>query len=665
MISIAPSTSSIRISIGRGLLIMLLLSLAGCHDASPSYRLTGRVSGLTGDGLVLVNNGLTSATVPASANSFSFPGRIRKGVRYNVTVSSQPGAQICTVTNGSGTVRGNVTDIQVACSVKTHSVAGSITGLGAVGLVLQLNGADDLALPANAESFEFATPIAAGSGYHLTVLTQPVGLTCTVNNGAASNINADIDNVQVVCSTTTHSVGGTIAGLAGAGLVLQNNGADDLTVSAGSSSFQFSSAVAYGGAYSVTVLAQPAGQTCAVLNGSGVAQSNVTNVALTCSNIPTYTIVPGAGANGSISPNVPVLVNQGGAITFVATPGVGYSVSQWIVDGAVVQAGGSTYALSNVSANGTVQVQFGSVVLSASASALALSVNDTGTNAALTGSPRTVTITNTGSIAATNVSVDASSLPSGTAISSNACAGGLAPGSSCLVTITPGSVATSSCTMGVAPTPSTLTISADNASSIAIDVLVLGYGCIYQGGYVFAVDDTTPATSSIGGKVAATVDQSPAYPNGIIWSSNGAGGSSADADFADVGVSESSVSPCVGSYDGACNSSRILSHYPSASYPRHYFAAGQCAATIAGYSDWYLPAACEATACGIQQNMQSNLVEYNNLSLLTGVYWTSTEASYDPALVATSAQFDPLGGSATGLTKNQSLGVRCARALSQ
>jgi len=664
MISIASSTSSIRTSIGRGLLIVLLLSLAGCHDDSPSYRLAGRVSGQTGDGLVLVNNGLTSVTVPAGANSFSFPGRIRKGGRYNVTVSSQPGAQICTVTNGSGTVRGNVTDIQVACSVKTQSVAGSITGLGADGLVLQLNGADDLALPANAQSFEFATPIAAGSGYHVTVLTQPVGLVCTVNNGAASNINADIDSVQVVCSATTHHIGGTITGLVGAGLVLQNNGADDLTVSAGSSSFQFSSASAYGGAYSVTVLAQPAGQTCAVLNGSGVAQSNVTNVALTCSNILTYTIVPSAGANGSISPNVPVLVNQGGDITFVATPDVGYSVSQWLVDGAVAQAGGSTYALSNVSANGTVQVQFGSVVLSASTSTLALSVNDTGTNAALTGSPRTVTITNTGSIAATSVSVAASSLPSGTTVSPSAC-GVIAPGSSCVVTITPGSIATSSCTTGIAPTPSTLTISADNASSIAIDVLVLGYGCIYQGGYVFAVDDTTPATSSIGGKVAAAVDQSPAYPNGIIWSSNGAGGSFADADLANVGVAESSVSPCVGSYDGACNSSRILSHYPSASYPRHYFAAGQCVATIAGYSDWYLPAACEATACGVQQNMQSNLVEYNNLSLLTGVYWTSTEASYDPVLVAISAQFDPLGGSAIGLTKNQSLGVRCARALSQ
>ena len=42
-------------------------------------------------------------------------------------------------------------------------------------------------------------------------------------------------------------VAGTISGLSATGLVLQNNGGDDLTVPMGASSFQFPTAVAPGG----------------------------------------------------------------------------------------------------------------------------------------------------------------------------------------------------------------------------------------------------------------------------------------------------------------------------------------------------------------------------------------------------------------------------------
>lgn len=56
--------------------------------------------------------------------------------------------------------------------------------------------------------------------------------------------------------------------------------------------------------------------------------------------------------------------------------------------------------------------------------------------------------------------------------------------------------------------------------------------------------------------------------------------------------------------------------------PLSYYAAGLCAATISGYSDWYLPAICEmgygVANCGTSgvpelQNMQANLVNYNGL----------------------------------------------------
>ncbi len=80
---------------------------------------------------------------------------------------------------------------------------------------------------------------------------------------------------------TAYSVGGTVSGLSGT-VVLQDNGADTLSVSA-NGSFAFGTQLAGGAAYAVTVQANPSGQTCTVSNGSGtVGSANVTNVAVSC-----------------------------------------------------------------------------------------------------------------------------------------------------------------------------------------------------------------------------------------------------------------------------------------------------------------------------------------------------------------------------------------------
>jgi 6-phosphogluconolactonase len=80
---------------------------------------------------------------------------------------------------------------------------------------------------------------------------------------------------------TTYSIGGTVSGLTGTGLVLQDNGGDNLSVTA-NGSFTFTTKINAGGTYSVAVLTQPSGQTCTVTNASGTANANVTNVAVSC-----------------------------------------------------------------------------------------------------------------------------------------------------------------------------------------------------------------------------------------------------------------------------------------------------------------------------------------------------------------------------------------------
>ncbi|MGA2902524.1 MAG: glycoside hydrolase family 16 protein [Candidatus Korobacteraceae bacterium] len=91
----------------------------------------------------------------------------------------------------------------------------------------------------------------------------------------------------------TYTIGGTISGLSGAGLILQNNGSDNLPVST-NGSFTFSTPVASGSTYNVTIFLQPSSpaQSCAVTNGSGTANANVSNVQVACTTMQACSGVP-------------------------------------------------------------------------------------------------------------------------------------------------------------------------------------------------------------------------------------------------------------------------------------------------------------------------------------------------------------------------------------
>src|SRR6266853_226846 len=173
----------------------------------------------------------------------------------------------------------------------TYTIGGAIAGLTGSGLVLQLNGSGDLPVNANATSFTFVTQLASGAAYTVSVLTQPANpsQTCTVSNGSGNVGSASVASISISCATNSFTVGGTVSGMAGSGLVLRNNGGDDLTINA-SGPFTFSIPILSGATYVVTVLTQPTGpvQTCNVVSGSGtVAAGTVTSVGVFCG---TFTI---------------------------------------------------------------------------------------------------------------------------------------------------------------------------------------------------------------------------------------------------------------------------------------------------------------------------------------------------------------------------------------
>ncbi len=161
----------------------------------------------------------------------------------------------------------------------TLSVAASGDGL------LYLWTRNQIAIP-GATAASYTTPA-------LTLADHGAVYGVIVYNGAGL-IFSETAVLSVVAAPV--SIGGSVSGLAGAGLVLQNNAGDNLAVAA-NGPFTFATAIAPGASYSVTILSQPSGQNCVVQGGSGTANAAVTSVVLTCNSAGALALVANSGAN--------------------------------------------------------------------------------------------------------------------------------------------------------------------------------------------------------------------------------------------------------------------------------------------------------------------------------------------------------------------------------
>jgi 6-phosphogluconolactonase (cycloisomerase 2 family) len=333
------SSSTVRVAV---LLAMTGTLLAACggggsdNAPAPNLSIGGTVSGLTGGSLVLRNNGANDLTVTANGG-FTFSNQIASGASYSVTVGTNPTtpAQTCTVANGSGTASASVTSVAVTCTTNTYTLGGNLSGLGTGKSLVLTNGTANLTVNANG-NFTFPSAIPSGTTFNVVVSTQPAGQTCSVTNGGGTIGAAAVTNLVVACSTNSYTVSGTINGLLGSGLVLQNNSGNDQTPAAGATSFAFP-AVAGSSPYAVAVATQPVNpsQACSVVNGSGTGTGgNVTNVAVNCvtNSFPVNVTVTGL-AGGSVvlrnngGNNLTVNANGTSAFTTLVQSGSNYSVA--------------------------------------------------------------------------------------------------------------------------------------------------------------------------------------------------------------------------------------------------------------------------------------------------------------------------------------------------
>ncbi len=191
------------------------------------------------------------------------------------------------VVTGSGTLSTTAitqTTISVAGSIVTNNVGPATTLYGGFSLSAFVS-------PNESNSFVSNVP---GT---LSLTATITGLTCGTSyqvyiayDDAGSIINAGTPPVSpqtVVTSACAYTIGGTISGLTGSGLVLGDVHAGSSPITSGATSFTLPNGLAASSSYAVTVQTQPTGQTCTVSNGSGsVASANITNISVTCANNP-------------------------------------------------------------------------------------------------------------------------------------------------------------------------------------------------------------------------------------------------------------------------------------------------------------------------------------------------------------------------------------------
>ncbi len=323
------------------------------------FSVGGVLEGLAANqSLVLVAtdaNGNNPQSATLNANGSYTVTQVPSGSGFVVSVQTQPVGQTCSVTNGSGTVSDNISNIRVDCSANRYTVGGSISNnLGLLSLHNSVN--DEVFTTSGQGAFSFTQTLLHGSRYNVVIDATSAGQSCNIMNPSGT-ATANVSNLQVICQSTSFSVGGALAGLAASrsvGILLTNTntGMSQASTLGNNGNFTAGSLIT-GTNYAVTVQTQPVGQTCGVTNATGtVGSANINTVSLNCSDND-YTL------GGSVSNNLGTvsLRNTVNGAVFSTSGQGAFSFAQTLLHGSsynvVVDATSAGQSCNVMNASGT------------------------------------------------------------------------------------------------------------------------------------------------------------------------------------------------------------------------------------------------------------------------------------------------------------------------
>lgn len=321
------------------------LKSLGIDFVSNRYQVGGTLTGLVGHQLELGLHTTKGEPTPDAQpkqsiiieenGSFTFPEGLTTGSAFYIRVEKSPQgpAQHCQVDARQTGVVGKTefTGIHVECQTRDYSISGTVQGLKGSGLEITLNGTEKLAIGKNG-FFGFDEPLRDGEEFGVLVTAQPTSPEqfCTPSGGSGTLFGREYSDVVITCSDEGYVSAGFVVGLEGSGLVLRNNGGDDLEI-IGSGFFRFGQLVADGSEVNVQVETQPTGpnQTCSVYNvPDSIRGTDKVDTIITCNTVdyPLGGMVTGLAGEGL------VLELNGGSETLVTANGE-FSFSKEQADG--------------------------------------------------------------------------------------------------------------------------------------------------------------------------------------------------------------------------------------------------------------------------------------------------------------------------------------------
>jgi hypothetical protein len=111
-VAVQPAGLLCTVDNGTGIVPADMVPTVTC--SSSRFTLGGSIYGLSSSGLVLTD-GNEDLSVSANAAKFSMPNALADGSNYALTIKAQPRGAVCEITDGAGTITGEVDTVQVTC----------------------------------------------------------------------------------------------------------------------------------------------------------------------------------------------------------------------------------------------------------------------------------------------------------------------------------------------------------------------------------------------------------------------------------------------------------------------------------------------------------------------------------------------------------------------
>ncbi|MEJ7806887.1 MAG: hypothetical protein WKG03_13325 [Telluria sp.] len=191
--------------------------------------------------------------------------------------------------------------LALACALGLSACGGSdegelqlgmkLFGVTKTGLQISNKGGAPIAVPPGLD-YVFPELVPVDSDYDITIVARPANTdSCVVVGGKGNTGAVSPRTIAISCVVTTYALGGTVSGLTGGDLIV-NNGSHSVKIAQGATTFSMTAPtadspkfgqVAEGTPYGLTILQQPARGTCTIANPAGtMPAAAVNNIVISC-----------------------------------------------------------------------------------------------------------------------------------------------------------------------------------------------------------------------------------------------------------------------------------------------------------------------------------------------------------------------------------------------